>query len=171
MRPIREQVGREMRWRRTRFIPRAFELRAGDEVLASLTWPKLIGRQAIATAAEGEWRFRRASLFSLRVVLEDAATGAQVGEYSSAPLSGTLRLSDGREYGVGRDSLFGRFRLRRASGGEIAWFPRRPAFTGGGPMQLEAAASAEPQLGLLTTFAFFLLTLRRRRAAASSGGG
>jgi hypothetical protein len=82
-----------------------------------------------------------------------------------------LRLDDGRAFRIGRERLFGRLMAWRENGGELLSFARRPSIAGGGPMQIEASAAAEPELGLLVTFAFFLLTLRRRRAAASSGGG
>jgi len=171
MRQIRESIGREMRWRRTRFLPSAFELRVGDEPAATLDWPKLFSRSPVATAAEGRWRFRRNAPFSWTVTIEDADSGAPVGEYSPGPLAGTLQLADGRVFRVGRERLFGRLKLWRDNGGELMSFSRRPSIGGGGPMQIEGSASAEKDLGLLVTFAFFLLTLRRRRAAASSGGG
>ena len=59
MSSIRESIGREMRWRRTRLLPAAFELRAGDAVIATLEWPGLFSRSAIATSGDGRWRFRR----------------------------------------------------------------------------------------------------------------
>ena len=171
MKPITESIGREMRWRRTRFLPPAFELRVGDEPAATLEWPRLFSRSAFALAAEGRWRFRRAAAFSWTLSIEDAESGRELGSYSPGPLSGTLRLQDGRAFRVGRERLFGPVKLWRENAGELLSFARRPALLGGGSMRLEASASGERDLGLLVTFAFFLLTLRRRRAAASSGGG
>jgi hypothetical protein len=169
--PIRESIGRAMRWRRTRLLPAAFELRAGEETLATLEWPGLFSRSAIATSGGGRWRFRRPSLFSLSVDVEDTESGARIASYSPAPLRGTLRFADGRAFRIGRDSLFGRLKAWREDGGELLSFPRRLTFGGGGPVQIEAAATAEAGLDLLVAFAFYVLTLRRRRAARSSGGG
>jgi hypothetical protein len=168
LKTIRESIGRPMRWRRTRLLPAAFVLRIGDEALATLAWHGLFGRSARAAAAEGEWSFRRSSLFSWSVLIEDAATGAELGRYSPGARAGTLRLADDTAYRIGRDGLFGPLRVWRENGGTLITFSRRPLF--GSAMQLEAAASAEPWLGLLSAFAFYLLVLRRRRAASSSGG-
>jgi hypothetical protein len=170
LKSIRESIGREMRWRRTRFLPPAFEMRVGDETAATLEWPKILSRSALAAAAEGRWRFRRGSAFSWTVTIEDAESGTQLGSYSPGPLRGLLRLEDGRAFRIGRDSLFGRLKVGRENAGELLSFSRRPAFGGGASLRVEASASGERDLGLLVTFAFFLLTLRRRRAAAASAG-
>ena len=170
MKTIRESIGRDMRWRRRRFLPAAFELRIGDEPAATLEWPKLFSRNAIASAAEGRWRFRRGSVFSWTIRIDDADSGAPVASYTPRPLAGTLRLEDGRAFRIGREHVLGRLKAWRDNGGEILSFGREPSFAGGKSMKIEASASGEPDLALIVTFAFFLLTLRRRRAAASSGG-
>lgn len=155
-----------MRWKRTRVIPAAYELRMEGETLATLAWPKLFSRAAEAASAEGCWRFRRPSLFSLAVVVDNAATGTEAGRYSPGPRGGTLRLADGSAYRVGRDGLLGPLTVWRQDGGRLLCFSRLLL---GNSMTLEAAASAEPRLGLLATFAFYLLVLRRRRASRSGG--
>lgn len=167
MRPLRELIGREMRWKRTRLLPAAYELRMDDETLAALEWREIFSRAALATCAEGTWRFRRSSLISLVVLLIDAGTGTEAGRYSPGPRGGTLRLADGSTYRVGRDGFFGPLTVWRQDGGRLLHFSR---LLMGRDMQLDASASAEPRLGLLATFAFYLLVLRRRRAANSGGG-
>jgi hypothetical protein len=170
LRPIRESIGREMRWRRTRFLPSAFELRAGDDIIASLEWPGIFSRSAIAATGDARLRFRRPAMFSLSVIVEDADTGTPVARYSPTPLRGTLRFENGRVFHIGRENLLGRLKAWREDGGELLSFPKRLAIGGGGLMEIEASAAAEPELGVLATFAFYVLTLRRRRAASSSGG-
>jgi len=171
MSSIRESIGREMRWHRTRLLPAAFELRAGDEMIATLEWPALFSRSAIATTGGARWRFRRPALLSLSVDVEDAESGARIASYAPAPLRGTLRFADGRAFRIGRDHPFGTLKAWREDGGELLSFARRLTIRGGGPMRIEAAAAAESGLDVLVTFAFYVLTLRRRRAARSSGGG
>lgn len=170
MSSMREFVGREMRWRRTRLLPAAFELRAGDAVIATLEWPGLFSRNAIATSGGGRWHFRRPAPFSLAVDVEDATSGERIASYAPAPLRSTLHFTDGRAFRIGREHLFGPLTAWREDGGELLSFPRRLTIGGGGPMQIEAAAAAESALDILATFAFYVLTLRRRRASRSGGG-
>jgi hypothetical protein len=170
MSSIKESIGREMRWRRTRLLPAAFELRTGDAVIATLEWPGLFSRSAIATSGAGRWRIRRPALFSIAVDVEDAESGERIASYAPALRRGILRFADGRAFKVGRDNLFGSLKAWREDGGELLSFPRRLTIGGGGPMQIEAAAAAEEGLDILATFAFYVLTMRRRRAARSSSG-
>ena len=169
MKPIGESIGREMRWRRTRFLPAAYELRLDEQVLATLEWNGMFGSLARAQTARGSWHFRRAAPFSWARDIEDATTGTTLGRYTPRMGLGVLDLADGSSYRIGRDRLFGPLKVWREDRGLLITFSKRPV-PGGGPVMLEAAASAEPRIDLLATFGFYLLTVKRRRAARSSGG-
>lgn len=168
MRSIRDLVGREMKWHRTRLFPAAYELRMGDDVLANLAWEGVFGSAALATTADGSWVFRRPRPFTFQLRIEDAATGTVLGRYSPG-FPGELRFADDSLFRFGRLGLVGPLRVLREDGGTLVKFSKR-LVPGGGPVILEAAAMAEPRIALLTTFGFYLLTLKRRRAARSSSG-
>ncbi len=54
MRLIQEAADQELTWRQPSAFKEHYELRAGDEVLATLAWGSPWGTLAIARTAEGE---------------------------------------------------------------------------------------------------------------------
>lgn len=59
MRLIQEAADQELIWRQPSAFKGHHELRAGDEVLATLQWASMGGTVATARAAEGAWTFKR----------------------------------------------------------------------------------------------------------------
>jgi len=172
MKPVRALIGRELTWHRTRLLPPAYELRADSEPAARLVWQSAFRSTVRAETAEGEWRFRRPALFTRRVLVEDAGTGALLAEYTGSLRGGRLRTADQRELRFSRVGFIPRtVRVSLDSGSEvliIAW--RWIGLRIVARMDVPSAGTAEPALGLLACLAFYILLQRRRRAAASSGG-
>jgi hypothetical protein len=80
--------------------PRAFELRAGREVVASLEWPHVSGVRAQGRAGESAWDLRRLSLFGpyIRVgTLEEDTEVAHFGK-SSLDEACTVVFHSGQVY-------------------------------------------------------------------------
>jgi hypothetical protein len=172
MRSLTQVVGRELEWQRTAWLPPVYTLFAGTEAFARLESTSLFLPRVTAQSAEGTWRFRRPSLFSWRLLIEDAHTGSVVGEYLGRPRGGRLRFTDGAEYRFSRVGFIPRtIRVAHGVGFEVVsvtW--RWLAFRRVAVAEIHGGGSGDPRLGLLTLLAFYVLLLRRRRAAAASSG-
>ena len=67
MRLIQEAADQELIWRQPSAMKLHYELRAGDEVLATLQWKNAWGTLATARTAEGEWTFKRSGFWQPRI--------------------------------------------------------------------------------------------------------
>jgi hypothetical protein len=165
-------LGLPLTWHRTGLMPRTYEFRAGDDVLAQVASPGWFSLQMRAVVRGETWRIRKPSLFSLRILIEDWSTGEKKGEYRGGFTSGSLRTSSGREYRFTRTALLPRrIRVLASSGSAIlqvvwGWLSFGQIAT----TTIEPAGSAEPELDLIAMTAFVVLLRRRRRAARSSAG-
>ncbi|HEX3630717.1 MAG TPA: hypothetical protein VHW91_09625, partial [Candidatus Dormibacteraeota bacterium] len=72
MRPLAEVAGQELLWVQPSARKREHELRAGDDVGATLAFQR--GSLANAAAAEGEWTFKRQGFWHPRVTARIAGS-------------------------------------------------------------------------------------------------
>ena len=199
MRLIQEAADQELSWRQPSVLRQEFELRAGEETLATLRWQKAFGSLALAEAADGRWTFKRAGFWQPRVTVRAAGSDVDIAVFKPEGWSGGGALT------TERGSTF-----RWAGKGlwRSQWTWHGPddvelvRFTGGqglkteGWMTLAAVAAtlpevaqlddlyrpvpegervppaaALPELGLLVTLGWYLLVLAAQDAAGAAGTG
>jgi hypothetical protein len=73
--------------------PRHFELRADNEVVATLRWPKPFRSVALGDSPNGLFIFKQLSRFGLYVRVRDADSGADVATLGSSSLEKPNRLT------------------------------------------------------------------------------
>lgn len=171
MKPIRSQVGRDLRWHRTRLFPTTYELRAGDEVVATLASRGWFHRNAEITVAEDRWLIRPPAFFSRSLLIERLADGQPVATYVGRFRGGDLTFASGERYTLSRQGLLPlAIRVQNETGSTIlATHWKWPSFRTAGRVEIEGAGASDPHLGLLVALAFQVLLLRRRRARRNSG--
>ncbi len=82
MRLIQEAADQELIWRQPRAMKVHYELRAGDEVLATLEWENAWGGTlAAARTAEGEWTFKRSGFWRPRIGVRPVGSDRDVATF------------------------------------------------------------------------------------------
>ncbi len=169
MRTIAEVGGRWLRWVQPNLLASVYELRAGDEALATLRWERALGLLAVAQSAEGAWTFRRRRLPYLRVSAFRGDSGHETATFQAAPDGGTL------------DTFYDRrFRWKPASywRAEWAWTDTTGAplirfkyqfsmLTTRGRIKIEPRATQLPELSLLVLLGWYLMIVMSEDAMAS----
>jgi hypothetical protein len=95
MKAIPEVADQPLRWTRPALLKREYELRAWDDVVATLRWQKTFGSLALAETADGTWTFKRSGFLPrpiddrmIRIALHgpanDPAVQRRVGRYRLA---------------------------------------------------------------------------------------
>lgn len=100
MKPIRDFVGRELRWTQPSVTKMEYELRTGEEVLSTLRFRRLFGSFATAESADGAWTFKRVGFWQNRTAVRSVGSDLEIGFFrtNAWPNGGTLELPDGRHY-------------------------------------------------------------------------
>ena len=157
-------TARALQWSRPRRLKRAFELRAGDTVLATLTWTR--GSRALAQWGASQYQFSRQGWLRPRVLVRDANAPE-----SAEPLAtytqrgGTLTFPDGRELLWQKPKRLTNERVwKDAAETELVCFrPGRRATD----VVIATAASASPELPLLVLLGQYMLVLAAQDAEAA----
>jgi hypothetical protein len=171
MRRISDVSDRPLTWTQPRPRRREYELRAGEELVATLRWGR--GSLAVAEAAEGRWAFERAGFWRPRVT-------ARRGEARDACAifglgwtgGGTLAVPEGRRFAWSPANIWHtHWAWRAADGGALVRFGSRQGLTRvEGEVEVEPAAVALPHLPLLVPLGWYLLVLLAQDTAESMAG-
>jgi len=171
VKPFMESFGTEWVWSRPRVFRRLYELRAGEEVLATVESRAYFNSAAIATTSAGRRLLRHTGLLRGRVLLS--------GEDSDAPRitfepgwfgGGIARCASGLELRWQRADWWGRsWRFEDTNCLPVLSFVRRPSwFRAAVAVEPSESARALPELADLTLLGFYLLLLMQRQAHAAA---
>jgi hypothetical protein len=179
MRSIREVAERPLRWTQPSALSREYELRDGDEVLATLRWQKTFGSLALAESADGAWSFKRSGFLGPKVTVRVPGSETEVGVFKPGWRGeGTLRLSNGRGYQWVNTSFWHSEWAFADEAGEplIRFKPEFDStavplfFTHAAAVKLEPSALSVPDLSLLTVLGWYLMVLMSEDAAGAAAG-
>ena len=81
MRLIQEAADQDLIWRQPSAMKMDYELRAGDEILATLQWKNAWGTFATARTAEGEWTFKRSGFWQQRIEVRPVGSDSTVATF------------------------------------------------------------------------------------------
>lgn len=95
MRHLAEVVHRNLHWIQPRVLGRVWELRCGDDVVATLAFRSAFGSFAAAASADGSWTFKRVGFWQTRatVRVEGGTDDLAVFEHDTWSRGGTLTLA------------------------------------------------------------------------------
>jgi hypothetical protein len=161
--------GRELAWAESRVTPGLFELRAGEEGLATLFWEEKY--TALAEMGPGRWRFKRVWGLNQREVVLDPVDGRELAAYKPSFLTsgGSLVFPTGRRFSWKNSSFWQSHKIwvdqddRR-----LLHFQNAPL--NHLPLTIEPGAAQLPEFPLLTTFGAFLLLLAYRDTTKIAAG-
>ncbi|MDQ2906923.1 MAG: hypothetical protein M3Y81_25720 [Chloroflexota bacterium] len=161
MRVIGEIASQELVWMQPDALKSVYELRAGNEIAATLLWETKYG--VLAESADGRWRFTREGIINQRNTIREAASNADIALYKPKFTS-----SGGRLLLSGGDSFT--WQNLRFWGSEKAWLDAAGTplvrFDSTSlkriPVTIEPGAVSLLQLSLLLAFGCYLLVLAYR---------
>jgi DNA-binding Xre family transcriptional regulator len=114
MKAFRELTHQELKLQQPSARKKEYELRADNELVGTLHWPKVFFSLCIAETADGSWTFNRHGFFNLRVSARVAGSEQDVLIYMPnwTGMNGTMKHRDGREFNLHGANWWGnRFKL------------------------------------------------------------
>ena len=161
MKSINECIDQELRWVHPHLRRREYELRAGDEVLARISYTGTFSSQVHAETAAGLWTFERTGLRQVITILALDAHTEPASVKRGMNGQATLLFPDGREYRWQCSSFWHDGWLWLKDEGTPLLHLKR-----GTHVQFEAAAHDLPELALLTTLGWYLHKQQEEEAAS-----
>jgi hypothetical protein len=167
---IREFANQPLKWAKPSVLTAAYELRAGEDILATLRWEKTFGSLAVAESADGTWTFKRSGFLSPKVTVRVPGSESEVAVFKpSWKGEGTLQGPNGRSY---QWLKTGFWRVEWAFANEAAEplvhvKPEFAFFKLAAEVKVEPGAVSLPDLALLTLLGWYLVVLM----LSEDGGG
>ena len=162
-------AGGSATWAKAPRLPRTWNLTAKGAVLASLTWPKVLGTLGVADAGREVWEFRRTGVFRRRVTVRRPGSDRELA--ALAPRwngTGRLEFPAGRQFEWRREGFFRPvWSFHAADGSHLVRFRRSGAFRPRAEVTIESSARRYEELPLLVTLGWHLLLLDRHDSAAA----
>jgi len=127
MQKITMRSNQVLEWRQPHLFKMEYELRAGDELVATLRFRSSFGTLATAQSADGCWTFKRVGFFQTRVTVRvcESETDLAVFKNNTWKGGGTLILPDGREYLVTTNFWQTNYGFKTAEGEPLVNFKTR----------------------------------------------
>lgn len=169
MKKIAELAGLKLNWG-TRPFTLEYELRANDELAATLCFKKLFGTLAIAESADGSWSFKRMGLFKPRVTIQANGSDEDIAIFRNNTWSegGTLEFPDGRKYLVATNFWQSQYEFRTETGQPLLKFKSDGFVNLSAQVELLPEASGLPDLPWMVMFGWYLVVMMDMDSAATA---
>jgi hypothetical protein len=170
MRTIAEVADQELVWVQPARLKQTFELRTGDEVVATLQFQ----RASLATGevAGQQWTFKREGFWHPQVTVRVAGSDANTAVFKPAWTGGgTLELPQGRLLRFGAANFWhSQWDWSDPNGTPLVHFKSHAGLLKTeGEVGIEPGAAALPEQPLLVVLGWYLLILFARDSAAGAG--
>jgi hypothetical protein len=159
-----------LKWVQPSAFRNDYELRAGDEVAASLRFRSAFGSFATGESADGCWTFKRVGFFQTRVTIRQCGEESDVATLKNNTWSGggTLEFPNGRKLLVTTSFWQTSLQFTTDSGSPLV------QFNTGGMIHLNATVDIDPaaadltELPLIVLLGWYLVVMMHSDAAASA---
>jgi hypothetical protein len=169
MRRLDEVAGQELLWMPAKAVKKSYELRAGEEILGTLTWQR--GSLAAADFADDHWTFKREGFWHPRVTIRVA--GSETDQAIFRPGwsgAGTLELSPTRHIKWGAASMWhSQWNWQETDSRPLVHFKSHQGWTKQtGTVEVAPAAVSLSELSLLVSLGWYLLVLLAQDTTAAT---
>jgi hypothetical protein len=167
VRPISETVGEELLWVQPAARKRDYELRASDDVVATLRFQR--GSLADAEAEGHHWTFKRQGFWQPRVTVRVAGSDSDVAIFRPRWVGGgTLDFTDGRSVDLRSANFWQSEWVWQEKDQPLILFKGRHGLVKAkGAVEIQPAAAGRPDVALLVLLGWYLILLHADDAASS----
>lgn len=169
MRRFRDLIGQELMWVQPKRLTRRYELRAGEDLSATLQWQKTFGSLAVAESADGQWTIKRSGFLRPRVTIRVAGSDSDIAVFEAGWWGdGILEILGGpRFFWKSLNFWRSEWAWMGADGALLLRVKTKFTLTKmEGRVQIEPTAGSIPQLSLLAILGWYLIVLMAKDSAA-----
>jgi hypothetical protein len=165
-----DAAGRDLRWVQPRYFRPIYELRAGEQVLATLAFRNSFGSAATGESADGCWNFKRIGFLGTQVTIRACGSESDIALFRNSTWGsgGSLEMPDGRKLPANINFSATRYQLMAQPGVPVLTFNR----IGGllrlsGDVLVHDTARVMPELPWLVILGWYLTVMMHRDSAVA----
>jgi hypothetical protein len=171
MQKMSDVLDQPMRWMQANASERAYELRAGEDVVATLRWQKAGGSLAVAESAAGQWTLKRSGFFRPKITVRAAGTDSDLAIFTPDWFAGrgTLELAGGQSFRWATESFWRSRMAFYTDGGQplVHFKPEGALQLAASKVEIEPAGAAVSELPLLVVLGWYFLVLMAEDSIAT----
>lgn len=170
MKRLDQVTGPALQWMQPSAWREAYELRAGDDVVATLRFRSAFGTLAMAETAEDCWTFKRTGFWKTRVTVRRCNAEQDVAIFHNNTWNGggTLALANGRRYQASTNTWQTRYEITDEAGESLLLFAIGGVFRQSAQVTIQPAAVRLDTLPLLLTLSWYLVVMMYQDSAAAT---
>ena len=156
-----------LRWCQTRPLSRHYELRAGDDALATLKFRSRFGSLATGQSGDGCWTFKRVGFVSTRVTVRACGSDRNLALFRNNCWAGggTLELLDRRRFHANSNAWQTRFEIRDEHEETLVSFKRVRGLRLTSDVVVHVAGETLPELPWVVILGWYLTVMQHGDAA------
>lgn len=161
MKRLDQVTGLPLQWTQPSAWREAYELRAGDDLVATLRFRSAFGSFATSETADDCWTFKRVGIWKTHVTVRRCGEeGDRAIFYNNTwDGGGTLELADGRRYLASTNFWQTRYELQTEAGEPLMRFDIGAVFRQSAGVIVQPAAMHLADLPLLITLGWYLAVM------------
>jgi len=170
MKQLSEVTGLPLQWMQPSAWREAYELRAGDDLVATLRFRSAFGSFATAETADACWTFKRVGFWTTRVTVRQCGADEDLAIFHNNTWNGggTLEFAGGRRYLASTNFWQTRYELQTAAGETLLRFDIGGFFRHSAQVAIESAALRLTELPLLITLGWYLAVMMHQDSSAAA---
>jgi hypothetical protein len=166
---LAEVIGRELEWVQPSAWKMEYELRAGDETIATLRFRSSFGSFARAESADGCWTFKRVGFWQTRVTIRGCESDTDIATFKNNTWSGggTLELPDGRKILATTNLWQTNLEFKTEAGATLIRFKTAGIVHLSARVEIQPDAAGVPELLWVALFGWYLALMMHMDSAVT----
>ena len=171
MRKIVELVDQPIEWVQPRVLKMHYELRAGDDLVATLRFRSSFGSFATGESADGCWTFKRTGFWQTRVTIRSCGEDVDIATFKNNTWTrgGTLELADGQKLLASTNFWQTNFEFEDELGRQLVKFKSGGLIHFSAIVDIEPNAVSMPELPWVIMLGWYLTVMMHMDSAAAVG--
>jgi hypothetical protein len=161
MKKIKELFDQQIEWVQPRALKMHYELRASDELVATLRFRSSLGSFATGESADGCWTFKRVGFWQTRVTVRLCDGENDIGSFKNNTWSGggTLELSDGRVFPATTNLWQTKLEFQNESNNKLIQFKSGGVLHQSAKVEIQPGAVGILELPLIMMLGWYLIVM------------
>src|SRR6266850_1503326 len=150
-----------------------YELRAGDELIATLRFRSSFGSFATAESPDGCWTFKRVGFWQTRVTIRTCENDTELATFRNNTWTGggTLELPDGRTFRATTNLWQSKREFKDGSDDVLIQLAGRGVAHLSATVEIRPSALRMPELPWMVMLGWYLIVMMSHDAAAGAAAG
>lgn len=170
LRKISEVADQPLTWTQPGALKKSFELRLGDEPVATLEFRSIFGSFATGESADGCWTMKRVGFWQTRATVRPCEAEMDIAEFKDKTWSngGTLTLADGRQFHATSSFWKSRLAIHDEGERELLVIQPRGLIHLSASVEIKAKARKMPELPWMLMLGWYLTVQKNEEDGAAA---